>query len=55
VTIDVESRTIEVALSDEEITARVDAYESPEPAYASGVMAKYAATVSSASAGAITG
>jgi dihydroxy-acid dehydratase len=55
VTIDVESRKLEVALSDEEIAERVAAYESPPPAYESGVMRKYANTVSSASAGAITG
>ncbi len=55
VTIDVESRKLEVALSDEEIAKRIADYESPPPAYESGVMAKYADTVSSASVGAITG
>ena len=55
ITIDVEARTLEVDLSDEQIAERVAAYSSPEPAYSSGVMAKYAATVSSASAGAVTG
>jgi dihydroxy-acid dehydratase len=55
VTIDVDGRRIDVALSDEEIERRVAAYESPPPAYESGVMAKYAKSVSSASAGAITG
>ncbi|MGI8461462.1 MAG: dihydroxy-acid dehydratase [Solirubrobacterales bacterium] len=55
VTIDVEGRRLEVALSDEEIAERIAAYESPPPAYESGVMAKYAKTVSSASVGAITG
>ena len=54
ITIDVESRRLDVALSDEEIAERVAAYVSPEPAYSGGVMAKYAATVSSASAGAVT-
>ena len=38
----------------EEIAARVAAYEPPEPAFPSGVMAKYAKSVSSASEGAIT-
>jgi dihydroxy-acid dehydratase len=52
--IDVDARRIDVDLSDEEIAARVAAYEPPEPAYRSGVMAKYAATVSSASEGAVT-
>jgi dihydroxy-acid dehydratase len=54
ITIDIDARELSVALSDEEIAARVAAYEPPEPAYPTGVMAKYAATVSSASAGAIT-
>jgi dihydroxy-acid dehydratase len=54
VTIDVEGRRLDVALSDEEISARVASYQTPEPAYPSGVMAKYAAGVSSASLGAIT-
>jgi dihydroxy-acid dehydratase len=55
ITLDVEARRIDVALSDEEIAARVAEYSAPEPLYRSGVMAKYAATVSSASVGAVTG
>jgi dihydroxy-acid dehydratase len=55
VTIDIDARELSVALSDEEIAERVAAYEAPEAEYKSGVMAKYAATVSSASLGAITG
>jgi dihydroxy-acid dehydratase len=55
ITIDVEARSLDVDLSAEEIAERIAAYTSPEPAYRSGVMAKYAATVSSASAGAVTG
>jgi dihydroxy-acid dehydratase len=51
---DVEARRLDVSLSDEEIERRVAAYEQPPPRYASGVMAKYARMVSSASAGAIT-
>ena len=54
VTIDVDSRTLDVALTDEEIERRVAAYESPPPAYETGVLAKYANTVGSASEGAIT-
>jgi dihydroxy-acid dehydratase len=54
VTIDVDARRIDVALSDEEIAQRVAEYTSPEPAYPSGVMAKYARSVSSAALGAIT-
>jgi dihydroxy-acid dehydratase len=54
VTIDVDARTIDVDLSDEEIATRVAEYQSPEPEYRSGVMAKYAASVGSASEGAVT-
>src|SRR3954453_6018900 len=54
VTIDVERRVLETSLSDEEIAQRVADYQSPEPAYRSGVMAKYAKTVGSASMGAVT-
>jgi dihydroxy-acid dehydratase len=54
ITVDIDGRTLSVALSDEEIAERVAAYRQPEPLYTRGVMAKYAATVSSASQGAIT-
>ncbi|MGZ5355436.1 MAG: dihydroxy-acid dehydratase [Solirubrobacterales bacterium] len=54
ITLDVSARRLDVKLSDEEIADRVAIYEPPEPLYASGVMAKYAATVSSAAQGAIT-
>jgi dihydroxy-acid dehydratase len=54
ITIDVEKRTIDVDLSAEEIAARTADYEAPEPAFTSGVMAKYASSVSSASVGAVT-
>jgi dihydroxy-acid dehydratase len=54
ITLDVEARRIDVALSDEEIAKRVAEYQPPEPPFERGVMAKYAATVSSASQGAIT-
>jgi dihydroxy-acid dehydratase len=55
VTIDVDSRELSVSLSDDEIAKRIDEYEPPPPAYETGVMAKYARTVSSASEGAVTG
>ena len=45
---------MDVDLPDEEIARRVAAYESPPPAYTSGVLAKYAKLVSSASEGAVT-
>jgi dihydroxy-acid dehydratase len=54
VTIDVDARRIDVELTDEQIAERVADYKSPEPEYRSGVMAKYAKSVSSASEGAVT-
>ena len=55
ITFDIDARRLDVKLSAEEIAKRVEAYEAPEPHYRSGVMAKYAASVSSASEGAVTG
>ncbi len=55
ITLDIDARRLDVNLSDDEIAKRVAAYEAPEPRYRRGVMAKYAASVSSASEGAITG
>ena len=54
ITIDTESRCLEVALSDAEIASRLGAWRAPEPRYKIGVMAKYARLVSSASRGAVT-
>jgi dihydroxy-acid dehydratase len=54
ITIDIDARRLDVDLSDEEIARRVAAYKPPEPRYRRGVMAKYAASVSSASEGAVT-
>ncbi|HEY8582286.1 MAG TPA: dihydroxy-acid dehydratase [Capillimicrobium sp.] len=54
VTIDVDARRLDVALDDDEIAARVAAYEPVVSPDATGVIAKYAALVSSASRGAIT-
>jgi dihydroxy-acid dehydratase len=54
ITVDIDARRLDVGLSDEEITKRVAAYESPQSPFGKGVMAKYAATVSSASKGAVT-
>jgi dihydroxy-acid dehydratase len=55
VTIDVEARELSVDLPDDEIERRIAEYQPPEPAYTSGVMAKYARSVGSASLGALTG
>jgi dihydroxy-acid dehydratase len=54
ISFDVEARRLDVALGDDEIAARIAEYQPPEPRYKSGVMAKYARSVSSASEGAIT-
>jgi dihydroxy-acid dehydratase len=54
ITLDVDARRIDVDLTDEQIAQRVAQYRSPEPEYRSGVMAKYAASVGSASEGAVT-
>ncbi len=51
---DVEARRLDVDLTDEEIARRAAAYEPPEPRYRSGVMARYARSVSSAAEGAVT-
>jgi dihydroxy-acid dehydratase len=54
VTLDIEGRTLSVGLSDSEIAARLKDWRAPEPRYKTGVMAKYASLVSSASEGAVT-
>ena len=54
ITIDVGARTISVDLDDDEIAARIAAYEPPPNPDRTGVMAKYAKLVSSAAQGAVT-
>jgi dihydroxy-acid dehydratase len=54
VVFDVEARKLEVELSPAEIQQRIESWTPPPPHYASGVMAKYARTVSSAAEGATT-
>jgi len=51
---DVKKRLLEVEISDEELRQRLAQWKAPKPLYATGVFAKYAALVSSASQGAIT-
>lgn len=51
---DVKKRLLEVEVSDEELGKRLAQWNAPKPRYATGVFAKYAALVSSASQGAIT-
>src|SRR5690606_13033072 len=54
VTFDIANRRLQVDVSDQEIAARLATYAPPPPRYATGVLAKYAYLVSSASEGAIT-
>ncbi len=55
IAIDVDKRRLDVELSESEIKARLAAWKPPAPRYKTGVMAKYARMVSSASVGATTG
>ncbi len=54
ITIDVETRRLEVALTPEEIATRLAGWEAPPPRYTTGVLAKYARLVTDASRGAVT-
>jgi dihydroxy-acid dehydratase len=54
ISVDIDNRRIDVALGDEQIADRIASYKSPPSPFGPGVMAKYAATVSSASKGAVT-
>ncbi|HEY5296173.1 MAG TPA: dihydroxy-acid dehydratase, partial [Gaiellaceae bacterium] len=55
VVVDVENRRLDLEVPEEELAARRAAWTQPEPRHTSGVFAKYAATVRSASEGAVTG
>jgi dihydroxy-acid dehydratase len=52
--IDVEARTVNVELTDEELTERRAAWQPPQPHYISGVFAKYARLAAQADDGAVT-
>ena len=54
VSIDVKQRVLEVEIEQATLRQRLSEWKAPVPRYASGVFAKYAALVSSASAGAVT-
>ncbi len=54
ITFDLQQRRLDMAVSDDEIARRLASYQPPAPRYTTGVMAKYASLVSSASEGAIT-
>jgi dihydroxy-acid dehydratase len=51
--LDVEARELRLLLSPDEIEARLRDVVPPPPRYTKGVLARYAATVSSASEGAV--
>ena len=54
ITIDGQKHTIELGVSDDELSKRQAAWTQPEPRYRRGVLAKFAKTVTSASEGAVT-
>jgi dihydroxy-acid dehydratase len=54
VSLDAAARSIRLEVSDAEIAARLATWTAPPPRYPSGVMAKYAQLVGSASEGAVT-
>jgi dihydroxy-acid dehydratase len=54
ITIDVDSRRMDLELDDDEIARRIAAYQAPPNGDRTGVLAKYAALVGSASEGAVT-
>jgi dihydroxy-acid dehydratase len=55
ITFDVAARELRLHVPDDEVRSRLAAWTPPPPAFATGVMAKYARLVSSASEGAVTG
>jgi dihydroxy-acid dehydratase len=55
VVVDIKKRRLDVELSAAELKRRLKAVKRPKPRYTSGVLAKYARLVSSASDGAVTG
>lgn len=54
ISIDAETNEVRVELSDEEIAARLAKWQKPPARYTRGVLAKFAASVASASEGAVT-
>jgi dihydroxy-acid dehydratase len=51
---DIKARRLDVEISEQELQSRLSTWKAPEPRYKTGVMAKYAKLVSSASEGAVT-
>jgi dihydroxy-acid dehydratase len=54
VEIDIDNGRLHASLDEEELRVRRQAWTPPRPRYQAGVLAKYAAVVSSASTGAVT-
>ena len=54
ITIDAEKRELKLGVPQKEIAARLKAWKRPKPRYTTGVLAKYASHVASASEGAVT-
>jgi dihydroxy-acid dehydratase len=54
ITLDVASRRLDVALSDDELAARRESYQPPERPFPGVALSKYAKLVSSAAEGAVT-
>ena len=54
ITIDVERRTLDLDVAPDEVARRLAGWTPPAPRFTSGVFAKYAALVGSASEGAVT-
>jgi dihydroxy-acid dehydratase len=54
IVLDIDNRRLDVDIPEEELTDRRAAWKQPAPRYASGVFAKYARDVASASQGAVT-
>jgi dihydroxy-acid dehydratase len=54
ISIDTENNTMTLEVSDAEIASRLSKWQKPAPRYTRGVLAKYAASVASASEGAVT-
>jgi len=54
IVIDIDARRLDVEVGEQELVRRLAAWKAPEPRYTTGVYAKYAASVASASEGAVT-
>jgi dihydroxy-acid dehydratase len=55
IAVDIGNRQLRVEVSEDELSERMHHWQPPSPRYTTGVMAKYAKMVSSASTGAVTG